>query len=223
LFDHLVVMDNLTEKVAISYVREILEGVQHLRDLNIVHLDLKPQNLLLAAGPLPKVKIVDFGCATEISDSEPVIRQVFGNPEFSAPELVNRKPVHFTTDLWSVGVITYVILSGVSPFQEDTVEQTCQKITQVKYHLNPKHFEPISDQAKDFITSLLIKNPKKRADCQHCLNSSWIRMISPRPPCPVKTVKLNTSRLAAFNARRRNQHDITPVPLNNNERSDSIS
>ncbi|KAK2561484.1 Kalirin [Acropora cervicornis] len=111
-----------------------------------------PQNLLLAAGPLPKVKIVDFGCATEISDSEPVIRQVFGNPEFSAPELVNRKPVHFTTDLWSVGVITYVI-----------------------------------------------------------------------PPCPVKTVKLNTSRLAAFNARRRNQHDITPVPLNNNERSDSIS
>ncbi|XP_067020221.1 kalirin-like isoform X6 [Acropora muricata] len=223
LFDHLVVMDNLTEKVAISYVREILEGVQHLRDLSIVHLDLKPQNLLLAAGPLPKVKIVDFGCATEISDSEPVIRQVFGNPEFSAPELVNRKPVHFTTDLWSVGVITYVILSGVSPFQEDTVEQTCQKITQVKYHLNPKHFEPISDQAKDFITSLLIKNPKKRADCQHCLNSCWIRMISPRPPCPVKTVKLNTSRLAAFNARRRNQHDITPVPLNNNDRSDSIS
>ncbi|XP_068751668.1 kalirin-like isoform X6 [Montipora capricornis] len=223
LFDHLVVMDNLTEKVAIGFIREILEGVQHLRDLSIVHLDLKPQNLLLATGPLPKVKIVDFGCATEISDSESVIRQVFGNPEFSAPELVNRRPVHFTTDTWSVGVITYVILSGVAPFQEETVEETCQKITQVKYQFNPKHFELISNQAKEFISSLLVKNPKKRADCQNCLNSSWIRMISPRPPSPVKTIKLNTSRLAAFNARRRNQHDITPVPMNTSERSDSLS
>ncbi|CAH3018961.1 unnamed protein product [Porites evermanni] len=209
LFDHLAVMDNLSEKVAIGYVREILEGVQHLRDLSIVHLDLKPQNLLLEAGPLPKVKIIDFGCAAELADSEPVVRQVFGNPEFSAPELVNREPVDFTTDTWSVGVITYVILSGVSPFQGETVEETCRRITDVKYEFNPKHFDPISQQAKDFIAALLVKNPKKRADCQICLNSPWIRMLSPRPPSPVKTIKLNTTRLAAFNARRRNQVSLS--------------
>ncbi|XP_020600716.1 triple functional domain protein-like isoform X7 [Orbicella faveolata] len=219
LFDHLVVMDNLTEKVAIGHVKEILDGVQHLRDLSIVHLDLKPQNLLLDSGPLPKVKIIDFGCAAEISSSEAVVKQVFGNPECSAPELVNRKPVDFTTDTWSIGVITYVILSGVSPFQGETVEETCRSIAEVKYEFNPKHFEPISQQGKDFITSLLVKNPKKRADCQNCLNSQWIKMISPRPPSPVRTVKLNTSRLAAFNARRRNQHDITPLPSNKNNKN----
>lgn len=219
LFDHLVVMDNLTEKVAIGHVREILEGVQHLRDLSIVHLDLKPQNLLLDGGPLPKVKIIDFGCATEISDSESVVKQVFGNPECSAPELVNRQPVDFTTDAWSIGVITYIILSGVSPFHEESVEETCRNITEVKYEFNPKHFEPISQQGKDFISSLLVKNPKKRADCQNCLNSQWIKMISPRPPSPVRQVKLNTSRLAAFNARRRNQHDLTPLPMSKNVRN----
>ncbi|RMX44252.1 hypothetical protein pdam_00005282 [Pocillopora damicornis] len=205
LFDHLVVMDNLTEKVAIGHVREILEGVQHLRDLSIVHLDLKPQNLLLDGGPLPKVKIIDFGCATEISDSESAVKQVFGNPECAAPELVNRQPVDFTTDTWSIGVITYIILSGVSPFHGESVEETCRNITEVKYEFNPKHFEPISQQGKDFISSLLVKNSKKRADCQNCLNSQWIKMISPRPPSPVRQVKLNISRLAAFNARRRNQ------------------
>ncbi|XP_078344088.1 death-associated protein kinase 3-like [Oculina patagonica] len=226
LFDHLVVMDNLTEKVAIGHVREILEGVQHLRDLSVVHLDLKPQNLLLDSGPLPKVKIIDFGCATEISDSEPVVKQVFGNPECSAPELVNRKPLFILFTLFvlfydcrSIGVITYVILSGVSPFQGETVEETCRNITDVKYEFNPKHFEHISQQAKDFISALLVKNPKKRADCQNCLNSQWIKMLSPRPPSPVKTVKLNTSRLAAFNARRRNQHDITPLPSNKNNKN----
>ncbi|XP_066016290.1 kalirin isoform X11 [Pocillopora verrucosa] len=216
LFDHLVVMDNLTEKVAIGHVREILEGVQHLRDLSIVHLDLKPQNLLLDGGPLPKVKIIDFGCATEISDSESVVKQVFGNPECAAPELVNRQPVDFTTDTWSIGVITYIILSGVSPFHGESIEETCRNITEVKYEFNPKHFEPISQQGKDFISSLLVKNPKKRADCQNCLNSQWIKMISPRPPSPVRQVKLNISRLAAFNARRRNQHDLTPLPMNKN-------
>ncbi|XP_032241354.2 triple functional domain protein isoform X5 [Nematostella vectensis] len=222
LFDYLVVMDALTEKVAIGYMHQVVEGVQHLHDLNIVHLDLKPQNLLLDGGPLPKVKIIDFGSAHILSGS-PVNHKVYGSPEFAAPELIMEEPLTFKTDTWSIGVITYVMLSGVSPFQADTTDEMCERIRKANFSFPNKHFSAISSQAKDFISSLLIADITKRADCQDCFKSDWIRMCSPRPPSPVRTTKLNTSRLAAFNARRRNQHDLKPLPRLTSSSSNSES
>ena len=86
------------------------------------------------------------------------LKVLFGTPEFVAPEVINYDRVGFGTDMWSVGVICYVLLSGLSPFMGDNDHDTYANITGVKYDFDDESFTDISDEAKDFISKLLIKN-----------------------------------------------------------------
>uniref|UniRef100_A0A3Q0RW74 Serine/threonine-protein kinase 17A n=1 Tax=Amphilophus citrinellus TaxID=61819 RepID=A0A3Q0RW74_AMPCI len=162
-----------TEKDVIRLAGQILTGVAFLHRNNVVHLDLKPQNILLtSATPLGDIRIVDFGLSRRMDDITEV-REILGTPEYVAPEILNYEPISTATDMWSIGVLTYVMLTGESPFLGADKQETFLNISQVNIDYSPDTFEGISSQAVDFIKSLLVKTPRKRATAEECLNHPW--------------------------------------------------
>ncbi|XP_051570638.1 serine/threonine-protein kinase 17A-like [Myxocyprinus asiaticus] len=167
-----------TEKDVIRLARQILTGVTCLHQNNVVHLDLKPQNILLtSAQPLGDIRIVDFGLSRRV-DSVSELREILGTPEYVAPEILNYEPISTATDMWSIGVLTYVMLTGESPFLGDDKQETFLNISQVNVDYSQDVFQGVSDLAVDFIQSLLIKDPRKRATAEQCLNHPWLNSHS---------------------------------------------
>ncbi|XP_018419382.1 PREDICTED: serine/threonine-protein kinase 17A-like [Nanorana parkeri] len=163
-----------TEKDVIRLISQILQGVLYLHRNNVVHLDLKPQNILLtSSNPLGDIRIVDFGLSRQV-DSIKEVREILGTPEYVAPEVLSYEPISTATDMWSIGVLTYVMLTGVSPFLGDNKQETFLNISQVAIEYLQEEFEGISEQAIDFIRSLLIKNPRKRSRADQCLKHAWL-------------------------------------------------
>ncbi|XP_026885530.1 serine/threonine kinase 17a like [Electrophorus electricus] len=163
-----------TEKDVIRLARQILMGVAFLHWNNVVHLDLKPQNILLtSAQPLGDIRIVDFGLSRCV-DATSELREILGTPEYVAPEILNYEPISTATDMWSIGVLTYVMLTGESPFLGEEKQETFLNISQVNVDYSQDVFHGVSALAVDFIQSLLQKNPRKRATAEECLDHPWL-------------------------------------------------
>jgi myosin-light-chain kinase len=122
-------------------------------------LFIKPENILCQSKEGHRLKIIDFGLARRF-DPEQSLKVLFGTPEFVAPEVVNYEKIDYGTDMWSIGVICYVLLSGLSPFMGDNDCDTYNNISKVEYDFDDESFEQISDEAKDFISKLLVKEVK---------------------------------------------------------------
>ncbi|KAF7496490.1 Myosin light chain kinase 3 [Sarcoptes scabiei] len=99
------------------FVRQICEGLDYIHSKSIIHLDMKPENVLCVTRTGNRIKLIDFGFARKYDKG---LQVMFGTPEFAAPEVINFEDVGYTTDMWAVGVITYVLLSGLSPFMGDS-------------------------------------------------------------------------------------------------------
>ena len=149
----------LTERDCILFMRQICDGVGYMHSQNIVHLDLKPENILCQSPASHRIKLIDFGLARQLDPNEPV-RVLFGTPEFIAPEIVSYEPISCSTDMWSLGVVCYVLLSGLSPFMGDNDADTFANITSSDYDFDDDAFAAISADAKDFISRLLVKRPE---------------------------------------------------------------
>ncbi|TTL57250.1 Serine/threonine-protein kinase 17A [Bagarius yarrelli] len=163
-----------TEKDVIRLARQILTGVAYLHRNNVVHLDLKPQNILLtSAQPLGDIRIVDFGLSRHV-DNKSEVREILGTPEYMAPETLSYEPVTTATDMWSIGVLTYVMLTGVSPFLGDENQETYLNISQCDVDYSQDIFHGISSLAVDFIQSLLHLEPRNRSTAEECLHHPWL-------------------------------------------------
>ncbi|XP_015275726.1 PREDICTED: death-associated protein kinase 2 isoform X1 [Gekko japonicus] len=175
LFDFLAQKESLSEEEATQFIKQILEGVSYLHTKKIAHFDLKPENIMLLDKniPIPHIKLIDFGLAHEIEDGVE-FKNIFGTPEFVAPEIVNYEPLGLPADMWSIGVITYILLSGASPFLGETKQETLANITAVSYDFDEEFFSQTSDLAKDFIRKLLVKDTRKRLAIQEALTHPWI-------------------------------------------------
>nr|XP_053630080.1 serine/threonine-protein kinase 17B-like [Cherax quadricarinatus] len=167
--------ENLDEGVVLRYMINILGALRFLHANNIAHLDLKPQNLLLMGQhPQSDVKLCDFGISRIIlSDIE--VREVLGTPDYVAPEILQYEPISLATDMWSVGVLTYVLLTGHSPFGGDTKQETFLNISQGQIDFPKDLFCNVSDQAIDFITRLLIVNPSCRLTVDEAMQHQWLK------------------------------------------------
>ncbi|XP_060154142.1 myosin light chain kinase, smooth muscle isoform X7 [Globicephala melas] len=109
LFERIIDEDfELTERECIKYMRQISEGVEYIHKQGIVHLDLKPENIMCVNKTGTRIKLIDFGLARRLENAGS-LKVLFGTPEFVAPEVINYEPIGYATDMWSIGVICYIL------------------------------------------------------------------------------------------------------------------
>ncbi|XP_041331270.1 myosin light chain kinase family member 4 isoform X1 [Pyrgilauda ruficollis] len=174
LFDRIIDENyNLTEMDTISFIKQICKGIQYMHQMYILHLDLKPENILCVNREANQIKIIDFGLARRYKPREK-LRVNFGTPEFLAPEVVNYEFVSFPTDMWSLGVIAYMLLTGLSPFLGDDDNETLNNILACNWDFEDEEFRDVSDEAKDFISKLLIKEKCWRLSAAAALKHPWL-------------------------------------------------
>nr|XP_046177904.1 myosin light chain kinase 2, skeletal/cardiac muscle-like isoform X3 [Oncorhynchus gorbuscha] len=174
LFDRIIDENyTLMELDTVLFIRQICEGLQHMHKMYILHLDLKPENILCVSRVTNKIKIIDFGLARKYKPREK-LRINFGTPEFLAPEVVNYDFVSFNTDMWSLGVITYMLLSGLCPFLGDDDNETLNNILACQWNFEEAEFTDISEEAKDFISKLLVINKSWRIGASEALRHPWL-------------------------------------------------
>jgi len=172
---------------------------------------LQPENIMVDLhSPTPGIKLIDLGDAVQLSAHRRYVHLLLGNPEFAAPELVRGTPVSVATDVWSVGVLAYVMLSGVSPFLDESPEETCVNICRLDFCFPDEYFRDVSQAARDFVSSALQQDPRKRPSATSCLQHPWVGRGGAHGGEYSKT-PLDTTRLATFIDRRRQLHDVRPV------------
>ncbi|XP_067331464.1 myosin light chain kinase 2, skeletal/cardiac muscle isoform X2 [Channa argus] len=174
LFDRIIDENyTLMELDAVVFIKQICEGLQYMHKMYILHLDLKPENILCVSRVTNKIKIIDFGLARIYKPREK-LRVNFGTPEFLAPEVINYDFVSFNTDMWSLGVITYMLLSGLSPFLGDDDNETLNNILACQWNFEEQEFVDTSEEAKDFISRLLVANKCWRTSASEALRHPWL-------------------------------------------------
>uniref|UniRef100_A0A4W3HZ71 Myosin light chain kinase, smooth muscle n=1 Tax=Callorhinchus milii TaxID=7868 RepID=A0A4W3HZ71_CALMI len=188
----------LTERECITYMLQINEGVQYIHKQEIVHLDLKPENIMCVNKTGARIKLIDFGLARKL-ESTSSLKVLFGTPEFVAPEVINYEPIGYPTDMWSIGVICYILVSGLSPFMGDNDNETLANVTSATWDFDDEAFDEISEDAKDFISGLLEKDMKKRMNCEQCLEHKWLKKDIKN----MSAKKLSKERMKKYMARRK--------------------
>ncbi|XP_018615868.2 myosin light chain kinase family member 4 [Scleropages formosus] len=174
LFDRIIDESyNLTELDTVLFIKQISEGLRYMHQMYILHLDLKPENILCVSRATYKIKIIDFGLARRYKPRER-LRVNFGTPEFLAPEVINYEFVSFPTDMWSLGVISYMLVSGLSPFLGEDDNETLNNILACQWSFEEEEFADISEEAKDFISRLLVKSKSWRMSAAEALKHPFL-------------------------------------------------
>lgn len=166
----------LSERQTKVIVYQILTALRFLHNLDIVHCDLKPENVLLSGicskSGMPQIKLCDFGFA-RIIGQESFRRSVVGTPAYLAPEVINNRKYNRFLDMWSVGVIIYVSVSGTFPFNEE--EDIADQIKNAAFMYPPNPWAEISQDARDLIDKLLQVKIKNRLSSQSALLHEWMQ------------------------------------------------
>jgi len=185
LFDRIVELESYTEVQARATAVILLDALHYLHSRNICHRDLKPENLLLKSKDTDSdIKIADFGFAAEVEGDE-CLTDMCGTPNYVAPEVIKMGNAHLggsaapyglACDMWSVGVIIFVLLGGYPPFEHDDQKVLFQLIAHGIYEFHDEYWAEISDGAKDLISKLLMVDPKKRITAAQALKHPWLEL-----------------------------------------------
>uniref|UniRef100_I3MJ24 Striated muscle-specific serine/threonine-protein kinase n=1 Tax=Ictidomys tridecemlineatus TaxID=43179 RepID=I3MJ24_ICTTR len=179
-----------------AYMRQVLEGICYLHQSQVLHLDVKPENLLVwdGADGEEQVRICDFGNAQELTPGEPQYCQ-YGTPEFVAPEIVNQSPVSGVTDIWPVGVIAFLCLTGISPFVGENDRTTLMNIRNYNVAFEETTFLSLSREARGFLIKVLVQD-QMRPTAEETLEHPWFKTQA-------KGAEVSTDHLKLFLSRRR--------------------
>ncbi|XP_013207155.1 striated muscle preferentially expressed protein kinase isoform X3 [Microtus ochrogaster] len=179
-----------------AYMRQVLEGIGYLHQSHVLHLDVKPENLLVwdGAGGEEQVRICDFGNAQELTPGEPQYCQ-YGTPEFVAPEIVNQSPVSGVTDIWPVGVVAFLCLTGISPFVGENDRTTLMNIRNYNVAFEETTFLSLSREARGFLIKVLVQD-RQRPTAEETLEHPWFKTQA-------KGAEVSTDHLKLFLSRRR--------------------
>jgi len=176
LFDRIVDKGHFTEQDAVDTTAKLLSAMKYLHEKGIAHRDLKPENLLMTDDtPDAECKITDFGLSKAFDEHSQVMQTPCGTPGYIAPEVLLMKGYDKQCDVWSLGVIVYILLCGFPPFYADNDAQLFEKIKKGEYEFLRPYWDPISDSAKDFIRQMLQVDPKKRVTCQQAMEHPWLK------------------------------------------------
>ncbi|GMT22456.1 hypothetical protein PFISCL1PPCAC_13753, partial [Pristionchus fissidentatus] len=173
LFDRIVAKGSYTEKDASCLIKQVLAAVQYMHDNGVVHRDLKPENLLYYnSDDDSKIMISDFGLSK--TEDSGIMATACGTPGYVAPEVLQQKPYGKAVDVWSIGVIAYILLCGYPPFYDESDANLFAQIIKGDYEFDAPYWNEISDSAKDFISHLMCCDPDSRYDCEQALAHPWI-------------------------------------------------
>jgi calcium/calmodulin-dependent protein kinase I len=167
---------SFSERQASNVIRQTAEGLKYLHTQGVVHRDLKPENLLFQTPDVDsEIKITDFGLAkyTDGPDSSPMTTAC-GTPGYVAPEVISGATYDHKVDMWSLGVIAYVILCGFPPFYHENHAELFRAIKSCDYAFVSPFWDNVSDSAKDLIQKLLVVDPVKRYSAEQVLEHPWI-------------------------------------------------
>jgi len=174
LFDKIKEMKKFSEAEAAMFVKTIISAIGHCHARNIVHRDLKPENIVFRTKAQRELVIIDFGDAKEIKDDDE-FEDFVGTAFYLAPECVrNRSGKELKkSDMWTIGVITFVLLTGRPPFYGRDNKEILKKIIRGKVSF-PKSTR-LSSSAKDFIRKLIKKKPEDRMSAEQALKHRWLQ------------------------------------------------
>ncbi|XP_075164691.1 calcium/calmodulin-dependent protein kinase I [Haematobia irritans] len=173
LFDRIVEKGSYTEKDASDLIRQILEAVDYMHEQGVVHRDLKPENLLFySPDDDAKIMISDFGLS-KMEDSG-IMATACGTPGYVAPEVLAQRPYGKAVDIWSIGVISYILLCGYPPFYDENDANLFAQILKGEFEFDSPYWDDISESAKDFIRHLMCVSVEKRFTCKQALAHPWI-------------------------------------------------
>ncbi|XP_039221256.1 calcium/calmodulin-dependent protein kinase type IV isoform X4 [Crotalus tigris] len=200
LFDRIVEKGYYSERDAADAVKQILEAVAYLHANGIVHRDLKPENLLYATpAPDAPLKIADFGLSKIVADHV-TMKTVCGTPGYCAPEILRGCAYGSEVDMWSIGIITYILLCGFEPFYDERGDQYMfKRILNCEYDFVSPWWDDVSLNAKDLVRKLIVLDPKKRLTTFQALQHPWVTGKA------ANFIHMDTAqkKLQEFNARRK--------------------
>lgn len=181
LFDRIIARGHYSEADAAILVRKITDAVKHCHERDICHRDLKPENFLFETpAEDSELKVIDFGLS-RMDDglSAGVMTTRVGTPYYIAPEVLGR---HYdkSCDLWSIGVITYILLCGYPPFYGDTDPEIFASVRAGRYDFDSPEWATVSKDAKDLISNLLLIDASKRLTAAEVLQHPWLSGSAPK-------------------------------------------
>mmetsp|Transcript_3807 Transcript_3807/g.9108 ORF Transcript_3807/g.9108 Transcript_3807/m.9108 type:complete len:522 (+) Transcript_3807:78-1643(+) len=183
VMDRIIAIDHFSEKDAAAVTADVLNAIYYLHNIGITHRDLKPENLLYASNDpnspeYNTIKVADFGLAKFVSEAS-MMKTTCGTPGYVAPEVLDPY-LPFTNgygpevDLWSFGVVLYIMLCGFPPFYDDSTAVLFKQIRKGEYTFPSPYWDEVSDGAKDIVSKVLVVDPSKRLTAQQCLEHQWI-------------------------------------------------
>lgn len=173
LLDNVCHKHSLTEDDIANIVRQLCECLKYMHSKNVIHLDIRPTNIRFASGR--DLKLLDYNSARIVANKKAgEVVDVIGDTEFCAPELLTFDPVSPGSDMWSVGVITYILLSGISPFYYEDEDKVISSVSKVKWSFDEDAFDGITSEAKDFIKSCFVRIPGNRLSADEALKHAWL-------------------------------------------------
>lgn len=170
LFDRIVDKSSYTESEARDVCGVLFGALDYISSRGIVHRDLKPENLLLSSRISDtSIKIADFGFA-KFAPGEYSLTTMCGTPGYIAPEILRREKYGTRSDMWSMGVIVFILLGGYPPFYSKDTRQLLMLTMAGKFEFDPEYWDSVSHACKDMIRSLLELNPTRRLSAVDALN-----------------------------------------------------
>ncbi|KAI3397851.1 hypothetical protein diail_10252 [Diaporthe ilicicola] len=175
LFDRICEQGKFTEKDAAATIKQVLGAVDYLHSKNVVHRDLKPENLLyLTKATDSDLVLADFGIAKMLDSKDEVLTTMAGSFGYAAPEVMLKKGHGKPVDMWSMGVITYTLLCGYSPFRSENLQDLIEECSNAQVVFHERYWKDVSEDAKQFIKGLLQPKPDDRWTSSQALNHIWL-------------------------------------------------
>jgi calcium-dependent protein kinase len=222
LFDRIVKLEKFSEKDAAELMSKILSAVQHLHEHNICHRDLKPENFLFKNNKEnAEIKIIDFGLSKKFSKLETDMTTIVGTPFYVAPEVLSGN-YDTQCDLWSWGVILYVLLWGYPPFDGDSNKDIFRAILKSKLDFDEDEWGNISGEAKELISKLLEKDPKKRIKVDNALTHKWFKKWQDQTEEVKEFQTEYLTRLKNYRAPNRLQYEVLSFLMKNLDTSERV-
>ncbi|KAK4766767.1 hypothetical protein SAY87_008409 [Trapa incisa] len=180
LFDRIVARGHYTERAAATVIKTIVEVIQVCHNHGVMHRDLKPENFLFSnKKETADLKTIDFGLSMFFKPGEK-FSEIVGSPYYMAPEVLKR---HYgpEIDVWSAGVILYILLCGIPPFWAETEQGIAKAIIRSVVNFKKDPWPKVSDNAKDLVKKMLDPDPKTRLTAQGVLDHPWVQNAKKAP------------------------------------------